>query len=1451
MKRPRDESVGAPSSKRPAASVTTAETPPPANAPMESAGQRLTTDDALAYLKAVKEKFKDDKEKYDEFLEVMKDFKAQRIDTAGVIGRVKDLFKGHRALILGFNTFLPKGYEISMPVEEEAPPKKQPVEFDQAINYVNKIKTRFQADEHVYKAFLEILNMYRKGNKTIIEVYHEVATLFKDHSDLLEEFTYFLPDTSGTNTAIPVPQQPAASLAPSGGVKAPVGIVRQVSLPVKKEEKPVSISRRIPSKTILVAKKEKGATSVDQKPGVGETSAIQKPLERNEKAVEREKPEKSEKDIEEKKIKEEKREREKDRDRDREKKEADREKEKDALARREDRRKSARRADELIRRQSNHGETATGAGPSGAAPDEKRLGRGGMNLSKEMAFFEKVKGRLRNKDQYQDFLKCLNIFSQEIITRAELINMVKGILKKFPDLLEGFHDFLSRCENLELELPEGPKPKISHEVRDAKEGREVREHREPSGRERVSDAPSREAREIRDERLRSQAPAEGNRMPVHPPPKDMQRIGMLVTKEKFSNKPVSELDLSNCERCTPSYRLLPKSYPRPLSSHRTDLGLKVLNDNWVSVTSGSEDYSFKHMRKNQYEESLFRCEDDRFELDMLLESTAVTAKKLAELVERVKAMNAEQKAAFRIDENLSAINMRCIERIYGDHGLDVVELLRKSPVVALPVILDRLKQKQEEWQKCRTDMNKVWAEVYAKNYHKSLDHRSFYFKQQDKKNLSIKGLLAEIKEINDKKRQQDENLLAIAAGNRRPLFPDFVFEYSDLSIHEDLYQIVKFSAEEVCNSLEQSERIMRFWTTFVEPLFGVPPRQHGVEDTLETAAKMPKGVAMQASMALVTGPGSHGNGSAEGDNMNSHLGDVEGLAKRSDSAANGMGEVEGDAVRLNQETIAGDASLKDTGTDVVMLDQGATSEIHRTAETAYPAADSDECKEEAIREDAGRAMETEGRQGRAANVAGAAEADDAAGLSAGRDECEEIELSPSPPPEAADGRQQSRRLPVGISGGRANGGLENGLMKHDRRHHEEDDDGDADADHEADDADDEGEEEGEKSSEESEENASGDDDEASDEHDDHDDREDHDEEDEDEEHEGKGAESEGEAEGGADADGDGTASPASPDRSFILCKPLAPHPASVEAALGNAAQEKKQGDLFYGSDAFYVLFRLHQTLYERILSAKTNARTAEQKWKSSKDGNPPDLYAKFIHVLYNLLDGTIENSKFEDECRAIIGTHSYVLFTIDKLIYKFVKQLQATMADDMSTKMLGLHGYEKARAPDGFVDMVYQSNACTILHDENIYRIEHVSNPSSRLFIQLMEEGQMKLDVSPGALEISFSNYLNDFLQSIPDVKDQRVTRVFLQRNVKRLPDEDEGMAIQRALEGTDVLNGLECKISCNTSKVSYVLDTEDVFRRRKRRRDDETDGGRKKRAKIQNGAFRFQQFAAQHASGA
>ncbi|XP_076937819.1 paired amphipathic helix protein Sin3-like 1 [Bidens hawaiensis] len=115
-----------------------------------SSAQTLTTNDALTYLKQVKDMFQGQREKYDMFLDVMKDFKAQRIDTAGVIARVKDLFKGHNNLIFGFNTFLPKGYEITVigyeitVIEEDEPPPKKTVEFEEAISFVNKIKNSIQ-----------------------------------------------------------------------------------------------------------------------------------------------------------------------------------------------------------------------------------------------------------------------------------------------------------------------------------------------------------------------------------------------------------------------------------------------------------------------------------------------------------------------------------------------------------------------------------------------------------------------------------------------------------------------------------------------------------------------------------------------------------------------------------------------------------------------------------------------------------------------------------------------------------------------------------------------------------------------------------------------------------------------------------------------------------------------------------------------------------------------------------------------------------------------------------------------------------------------------------------------------------------------------------------------------------------------------------------------------------
>lgn len=53
------------------------------------------------------------------------------------------------------------------------------------------------------------------------------------------------------------------------------------------------------------------------------------------------------------------------------------------------------------------------------------------------------------------------------------------------------------------------------------------------------------------------------------------------------------------------------------------------------------------------------------------------------------------------------------------------------------------------------------------------------------------------------------------------------------------------------------------------------------------------------------------------------------------------------------------------------------------------------------------------------------------------------------------------------------------------------------------------------------------------------------------------------------------------------------------------------------------------------------------------------LHAEFRSLLRSVLSGKIDSSTFEDSCRSQLGTPSYVLFTLDKLVTKMVKHMQA------------------------------------------------------------------------------------------------------------------------------------------------------------------------------------------------
>nr|VDD29811.1 unnamed protein product [Brassica oleracea] len=865
----------------------------------------LTTGDALSYLKAVKDIFQDKKDKYDTFLEVMKDFKAQRVDTSGVIARVRVLFKGYDDLLLGFNTFLPKGYKITLP-------DKKTVDFGEAIEFVNKIKARFGSDDRAYKKFLDILNMYRKESKSISDVYQEVTLLFQDHEDLLAEFAHFLPDNSGSGSA----HYPLSGRNAVPGAPVPAMHPRNF-------EKRIKIRNEYTEHS-------------DQ---------------------------------------------------------------------RED---------------------------------------GDENLTYRHIFYY-GQSCLINQGQWPGYLKVGD--------------------------KEGIQDY----EN-------GSKDNGSHKI--------------------------------------------------------------LPSTSNHVAKGINELDLSECAQCSPSYRLLPDDYLIQIPSYRNTLGEKVLNDHWVSVTSGSEDYSFKHMRKNQYEESLFRCEDDRFELDMLLESVNAAINRVEALLEKI---------------NNNTISL-------------------ETPIC----------------------------------------------------------LVAEIKDISDRKHKEDP-LHAIAVGTKPSFTPDVEFSYTDTQVHADLYQLIKYYCEEIC-ATEQSDKVMKLWVTFLEPMFGVPSRSQTDETVID-------------------------------------------VAKSKD----------------NQEQRE---AVKDHTRDSSPVSNLKPLTPPKTPNKESPTIGSSFAQDKLH---AGAAMNTEHKVER-----------------------EEGELSPTESFEhdnsevyRDNGVESVQKLPDNV---RSNTSPEDDGSKTTLKLIEAN------------------------------ENASKD------------------------------------IASGSKFGG--------------------------QVSLDEEHKRAMNCDQLGESFSRFSERSLQPMLYERILSAKIHS---ERKWKApDPDNTSPDSYTRFMDALYNLLDGSSDNTKFEDECRAIIGAQSYILFTLDKLVQKFVKHLHAVAADETDTRLLQLQTYEKYRKPGRFFEIVYHENARALLHDQNIYRIEY-SSAQTRLAIQLMNSGNDQPEVTAVAVEPGFANYLqNEFLSLVPD---EEKPGLFLKRNKAKMSGPDESSGMSRAMEGLKIINEVECKMCCSSSKVKYEPNTSDLLYRSKQKK--------------------------------
>jgi len=1280
--------------------------------------------DALGYLERVKNRFAQQPIVYNQFLDIMKDFKSQNIDTEGVIKRVKSLFKGNRSLILGFNQFLPPGYKIEL---EPSPPEKRPtIEFKQAMEYVAKIKNRFRDEPYIYAEFLDILHDYQ-AKRTIDEVYLRVQKLFKGQPDLLDEFKYFLPESAVTPKTLAAKGPQGKTAAAAGKAATPTsktgpgakpaaktapGVAKQSydasgrPYPAKPGPKPAVPASKTDARSVqrdsrgnlIAPPKEGGSSSIKHKPGtVGAAAAAN--------AV----PSSS----------------------------------------------GHRKHGEHREHRHHHGSSSHAARVSYPPGSEK-----------ELSLLERMKS-LSTKAQWIQFLKALNLFANDLVNRGELIRMVEDVYGERASGIGGA-GVLSGLSSAG-DIVERFKQTIGYDEQEEK------------------------------------------------------AVASLNQTNYYAF--VSSVDFNICHQVTPSYRELPPQILVPHSTGRTALGDEVLNDTCISIPTGSEDFSFKATRKNIYEENLFKCEDERFELDMLIENNSAAIRVLEPLSDQVAALGSSEQALkrVRLPDTIDILHIRAIARVYGEQGYEMVELLNKAPTLAVPIILARLRQKDVEWRKIRNEMKATWRKVNEQNYQRSLDHRSFYFKQEDKKRRSPKALVVELREVQhavfgsgqpDAKAlpppasstraqvelkeggeavkkalpsptQEDltgeESLMLRAIRQGQPPNPLYSycmrFKYGDSDIHHQMFDILSKVASSTLTDINHL-KAMLFLQSFAAHFFGVPVtdaqqrkidelaekieadeerRRAGIINDEDTA---PQGDAAAASSNAAAAAGGDA-GKELADDASDDEGDKYPAAGMSTSVWGKEEEKKQPAPGAKGKK---KSKAKSKSTKKKQLGKPHPSLAAASAAAAAAVAAKDEDDDDAMMDDDEEDNKRSG--GRYSKHKDDADGEDGHDMSNARQRA--TAAANSAAAQLATVKGVLSKLRTASAGGAGAAGLPPVQLHLDSPWLLEE----------------------------------------------------------------QAKESAGSAAAAAAASGGNASSvPSSSSR----VPPLRKH--------------GRPSRLFLGSHAYYVFFRLHQFLYERLHTAKTLAHKARRNSSKKKlPATAEERHARFCVLLDQLLQGELETARFEDELRNLLGASSYVLFTIDKLIAQLLKQTVLLLSSDNSLKVLSLYQYEYRRvrtavalakknnlanAPTEQMAALarqYLSNIANLLGDDSACAVEYFED-TSELAIGLVEH----LDESNKHVAgEEWNQFVSEYLSDMPAVSVRQpfrrrtvrlAARAFLRlmtasasakekARVSKDSAESTADALAFATKQTFQKHGLSSKLDLRSFKLHFLEHTSDVLLR-------------------------------------
>jgi paired amphipathic helix protein Sin3a len=366
-----------------------------------------------------------------------------------------------------------------------------------------------------------------------------------------------------------------------------------------------------------------------------------------------------------------------------------------------------------------------------------------VSTQDDLAFFEKVKKHINNRTAMTEFLKLLNMYTQDLIDKDVLIFQANRFMGGNPELLNALKNLVG-AESSETTVENRPEP--------------------PTGR----------------------------------------------------------VSLSNCRGFGPSYRLLPRRERLKPCSGRDELCQSVLNDEWAShPTWASEDSGFVAHRKNAYEESLHRIEEERHDYDFYIEANQKCIQLLEPIAQQMLSLPPSERPNFKMPPGLggqsTSIYKRVLKKIYGpEKGCEVANDMFKHPFTVVPVVMARLKQKDEEWRFTQREWEKVWQAQTEAMHLKSLDHMGIQVKTSDKRNLSAKHLVDVIKTKHEEQRR------IRAAKGKTPRY-QFAYTFTDEDLILDLLRfMVLYAHSGGQHNAQERRRILEFFEAFIPAFFDLP-----------------------------------------------------------------------------------------------------------------------------------------------------------------------------------------------------------------------------------------------------------------------------------------------------------------------------------------------------------------------------------------------------------------------------------------------------------------------------------------------------------------------------------------------------------------------------------------------------------------------------------------------------